>query len=253
VRRTAILGDVGGHYGAFASALTSLGIPVETALVPDDLTIIQLGDLVHKGPDSDAVVALADRLLSSNGDRYVQLLGNHEAEHFAGPAFSPCNCSVRTIDTLRGWTRAGLLRVAASVESMEYGRILVTHAGITSTWYHDRLATPPTAAEALNHWWADPEYRPALVEAGEMLRTRDGSRGSAGPLWASERELVSSWSGRQLPYSQVHGHDAGGPDHTVHHLLGGTIIGIDPGFGARKPSWPLTPLVLVTPQPQGTT
>lgn len=46
--------------------------------------ICQVGDLIHKGPDSSAVVALVDQIIDSNPGRWVQLLGNHEAQYLSG-------------------------------------------------------------------------------------------------------------------------------------------------------------------------
>jgi hypothetical protein len=266
VPRVAILGDVGGQLDAFVAACRRLGVDTTSGQIPDDLTIIQVGDLVHRGPSSDGVVAQADRLLTTCPGRYIQLAGNHEAMHFHGPAFWDCRCSEQTIDTLHAWSRRGILQVAAAVDSTRYGPILVTHAGLTGAWYHDGLATAATAADALNGWWADPESRPALLEAGEMLEIGEASGSSPGPLWASERELLSSWIDTRLPYTQVHGHNSAydwvggawrdpslrsvgvdadrGSRTTVATLGGGSIIGVDPGFGAEAPTWPLTPLLL---------
>jgi hypothetical protein len=255
-RQVALLGDVGGHLEPFVAACRGLGVDIATGSIPEGLTIIQVGDLVHRGPDSDAVVAWADQLLTASPGRYLQLAGNHEAEHFGGPVFWDCRCSEQTVDTLHAWYRGGRLQVAASVASTEYGPVLVTHAGLTRAWYHDGLATPLTAAAALNRWWSDPESS------------------SAGPLWASERELVSSWINVRLPYSQVHGHNSAydwsarlwrypslhadgleaDPETrtTTATFEGGALIGIDPGFGAEPPTWPLTPLLLsVTTPPDG--
>jgi hypothetical protein len=269
----AILGDVGGHLGPFDRACRDLGVDTTIGHIPDDTMIIQVGDLVHRGPDSDAVVALADLLLTASPGRYIQLAGNHEALHFGGPPFWDCRCSEQTVDTLHAWSRGGRLHVGAAVDSAEYGPVLVTHAGMTRAWYHDPLATPSMAARAFNGWWADPESRPALLEAGEMLEMTDGRTGSAGPLWASERELLSSWIDSRLPYSQVHGHNSAydwslgawrdpglyavrlevdaEARRTMAMFPGGSIIGIDPGFGAEAPTWSLTPLILTVPAQTG--
>src|SRR6266511_2602052 len=76
--RIAVLGDLSGHLAPFVQALGELGVDVAAARVPDDLVVVQVGDLVHKGPDSDTIVALVDRLLDANPGRYLQLLVNHE-------------------------------------------------------------------------------------------------------------------------------------------------------------------------------
>ena len=55
--RVAVVGDVAGHLDELRTELRRLGADGGTGRLPDDLTIIQVGDLVHRGPASDAVVA----------------------------------------------------------------------------------------------------------------------------------------------------------------------------------------------------
>lgn len=80
----AVFGDLSGHLEPLLGALDELGVDLATACVPDGLVIVQVGDLVHHGPDGDSIVALVDRLLHQNPGRWAQLLGNHEAQHVAG-------------------------------------------------------------------------------------------------------------------------------------------------------------------------
>ena len=61
-----------------------LGADLDSGVVPEGLAIIQVGDLVHKGPDSGECFALADRFLVSSPGRWVQLVGNHEAQYLGG-------------------------------------------------------------------------------------------------------------------------------------------------------------------------
>ena len=62
----AIFGDLSGHLHPFEEALKRLGAVPETATVPDGLLVVQVGDLVHRGPDSDAIVDLVDRMMDAN-------------------------------------------------------------------------------------------------------------------------------------------------------------------------------------------
>ena len=57
--RVAVIGDVGGHVEELRRELRALGAS-ETGVLPDDLVVIQVGDLVHRGPDSEAVVRLVN-------------------------------------------------------------------------------------------------------------------------------------------------------------------------------------------------
>src|SRR6266704_3187599 len=129
----AVLGDLSGHLAPFAQALRELGVDVAAAQVPDDLVVVQVGDLVHKGPDSDAIVALVDRLLAANPGCYVQLLGNHEDQYLGGHQFfdQAPPLAPTTIATLRRWQAVGALKAAAAIRTAGGASYLVTHAGLT--------------------------------------------------------------------------------------------------------------------------
>ncbi|WP_258953386.1 metallophosphoesterase [Lentzea californiensis] len=74
----AAIGVVGGHADQLRRALRELGA---------GLVVIQVGDLVDRGPDSLGVLhAVRERL----GTGWVQLVGNHEAQYLPGSeAFWP--------------------------------------------------------------------------------------------------------------------------------------------------------------------
>jgi hypothetical protein len=267
--RAAILGDVGGHAGALSAALDALGGDLSTGTVPPDLTVIQVGDLIHKGPDSDGVVALVDRLVGAGPGGYVQLLGNHEASYLDGPVFGEWSVSAATAHTLRLWVRSDRARLAVPVASVEHGDLLVTHAGLTR-WLWVELGKPPTAAgaaDALNRLLHTDRKR--AFAPGALLEGDGFSRGQPGVVWsAAGSELYASWLGHRPPFGQVHGHSSaydwdrerwadGTPEEVAHravldrtrrHLtisMGGkTFVGIDPGFGASIPPTPLVPLLL---------
>ena len=77
----AVVGDIGGHVDELHRELGRLGADPQTGRLPDDLTVVQVGDLVHRGPDSERVIALVDRYLREQPGQWVQLLGNHEAHY----------------------------------------------------------------------------------------------------------------------------------------------------------------------------
>jgi hypothetical protein len=85
--RIACFGDVGGHLEPFTSGLQALGADTDGGTLPDDLIVIQVGDLIRKGPDSDGVVTLVDRFRQHSTRQWVQLIGNHEAHYLGGPRF----------------------------------------------------------------------------------------------------------------------------------------------------------------------
>jgi hypothetical protein len=215
------------------------------------------------------VVSLVDRVIGAHPDRYLQLLGNHEASYLDGPVFGDWSVSEETGRTLRHWVRSDRARLAAPVVSAEYGDVLVTHAGLTR-WLWVELGRPTRAAEAANalnrmlHLDRKRAFAP-----GRLLEGEGFSRGQPGVVWADAgSELYASWLGHRPPFGQVHGHSStydwdrsrwadGTPDEVAHgavldratrHLtltIGGkSFVGIDPGYGSSAPPSPLTPLML---------
>lgn len=270
---TAVIGDVGGHLEDLRLELSRLGADPATGRLPQDLTVVQLGDLVHRGPDSNGVVELVDSYLRTQPGQWVQLVGNHEAQYLRDPAFAwPEHLGAATAETLRRWWADGQMQVATAVRASEDVRgnsecFLITHAGLTKGFWSeilDRLVDASRVAEALNSLIGT--HEDVLFNAGQML---NGGRPNpiAGPVWASAgTELVPSWLDSTMPFSQVHGHStvadrrgrrtAVGDEvdrrtlndaearHEITELSGGRIIGIDPGHGreARRPwrSWEIS-------------
>jgi hypothetical protein len=260
--RVAVIGDVGGHLAALRRELVRLGADRDTGELPADLTVVQVGDLVHRGPDSAGVVALVDRHLRHRPGQWIQLVGNHEAQYLAAPAFSwPERLDDATADTVRGWWSDGLMQVAVVVPDAGARDVLVTHAGLTAGYWRQILGAPADAvraADALNHLIGD--HDPVLFRPGQMLTGR-GPELAAGPLWAAAAtELVPGWMGAGMPFDQLHGHTSlyawderrfaareeiarrTTVDVTARHestkLGGSRIIGIDPGHGrVASPSW----------------
>jgi hypothetical protein len=249
------------------SRLEALGVDVAAGSIPDGLTVVQVGDLVHKGPDGDAAVALADRMMNASPLRWVQLIGNHEAQHVDGPGFGDCDCSEATADTIRRWVRTGQAQLATAVDDVDDGPLLVTHAGLTrQAWSDlDSPSNPVTAADRLNNQLHTD--RSTAFAAGVMLAGQPGRR--PGVVWASASdELYPSWIGHRSPFGQVHGHTSAywwgnerwvrstptyvlaeaDVDHQRRHLrveIGRhPFYGIDPSFAAADPNYPISPLLL---------
>jgi hypothetical protein len=72
VPRNAIIGDVGGWTHRLDEAIVSLGGDPDAGTLPEDLTVVQVGDLVNKGPDSKGALALVDRMLTGSQGRWIQ-------------------------------------------------------------------------------------------------------------------------------------------------------------------------------------
>lgn len=271
--RVAVIGDVGGHRAELERELQRLGADARTGRLPDDLTVVQVGDLVHRGPDSDGVVELVGRYLSSQPGQWVQLVGNHEAQYLRPPVFDwPERIGDDAIDTLRAWWSAARIVMAAVIVAGDE-TFLVTHAGLTAGFWRAALDAPPAAhdaARALNSFIGT--HDDALFAPGHMLSSGGGSSApnlQAGPVWAAAAtELVPSWLAEDAPapFSQVHGHSmiadwrgqrlrADGEvaertrvdEHAAHEVVelpgGARIVGVDPGHG-RRPHRPWRAFVL---------
>lgn len=248
--RIAVIGDVGGHVEPLRCELSRLGARADGAL-PEDLVVIQVGDLIHRGPASAHVVGMVDHYLRSQPDQWIQLIGNHEAHYLKPPLFEwPEALDRKTIRTMGKWWKHGTAMIAAAVTTADES-FLITHAGVTAEFWATVLGGPPTAADAARRInelaRADAD---AVFRAGAMLHGTTVSE--AGPLWAdTTAELLPGWVDRQLPFSQIHGHnsvtswrahDGDAPrtgiealmtidveaKHETVYLSGGRIIGIDP-------------------------
>ena len=261
--RVAVVGDVGGQLAALQRELVRLGADPATFALPPDLTVVQVGDLVHRGPDSDGVVALVDHLLTTQPAQWVQLIGNHEAQYVREPAFHwPERIGEAAALTVFDWWEAGTLHAAAALR-VSGEPWLISHAGLTAGFWRDALArpgTPEDAARAIDSFRHT--HDDVLFHAGTVLGGGPADPG-AGPVWASAgEELVPSWleDPEPLPFSQVHGHSAmtdwrrgrlhAGPAvaalttvdrdraHETSVVDGRPIVGVDPRHGARaNRSW----------------
>lgn len=246
--RIAVIGDIGGHAIPLRDELTRLGVG---DALPDDLIVVQVGDLIHRGPHSAEVVDLVGGFLRTQPKQWIQLIGNHEANYLRPPAFRWSETlSRKHVRTLKRWWLNGSATVATAIETPDES-FLVTHAGITAEFWSSVLGGPTTAAEA-----ASRINQLAKAGSGTVFRAGMYLHGKimsdAGPLWAdTTNELLPGWVDRRLPFSQIHGHnsvtswrspDIGAPrpgiealitiDHDAKHetvyLEGGRLIGVDP-------------------------
>lgn len=271
--RVALIGDIGGHVAELDSALTGLSCDPRSGRVPSDLVVVQVGDLIDRGPDSPAAVRLAQRFLGHGDGRYIQLLGNHEGQRFIDLGLRHVDeLPGETISTIRRWWADREVHLAVALDTEELGPVLVTHAGLSpQTWR--TIGSPSTAAEA-----AQRLDRYVGADAGRAFTPRpDRDDPSFGPgvTWGEPADLYVAWLGEAEPppFSQVHGHAsawswrhdrwrkrtpdavrsaATGIDPTRRHLRttirGRTFVGIDPGH-LEQPRRPWAPLLLTVLPP----
>jgi hypothetical protein len=269
-QRIAVIGDLSGHLKPLLTTLAELGVAVDDRDVPrrvqwpDDLVVVQVGDLVHKGPVSELVVAVVESLFRRTG-RWVQLVGNHEAQYLPGGVdFWQPRIDAVIAAKLTQWWADGFLRPAVAIDDDRLGPVLVSHGGMTVRSWRE-LGEPEhvAAAELLR----DPQHHARHVLAAGRMAARDDDPGVA---WTEpHRELRSPWllegtQGRYVPFSQVHGHaqpllppaqGRGVPadlrsstvvdrlGHVRTRTGGRVIVGIDPGATGGRASRP-KPLLL---------
>jgi hypothetical protein len=116
--RLAVIGDVGGHADQLRWALDWLG--AESGRLPPDVVVIQVGDLVDRGPDSMGVLETVTRLLAEQPRQWIQLVGNHELQYLpGGTVFWREPLADAGVRRLRDWWAAGSVRVAAAVRTAD--------------------------------------------------------------------------------------------------------------------------------------
>jgi hypothetical protein len=264
--RFALIGDVQGYSDRLTEALLALGVDLDEGVIPEGLTIIQVGDLVHKGPDSAGCIALVDRFLASSSSQWIQLIGNHEAQYIGGTPVAR-NLPLALQQVLRRWMDERRVRIAVAINSLELGPVLVTHSGITmSKWF--AIGRPETSIEAADALNDELDASPSTAfAAGKELDFGV----EPGVVWADACvDLLAGWTNSgTLPFSQVHGHSSpyqwsvrawwgnvprqllasAYADQVARHTRfmwpdGRGIIGIDPGYGIESAAAPLVPLVL---------
>lgn len=247
--RVAVIGDIGGHVKELRRELRALGTS-ETGVLPDDLVVVQVRDLVHRGPDSDAVVRLVDHYLTTCPRQWIQLLGNHEVNYLRPGTFLWENkIGYLAQRILKKWWRERTLHVAVAIETDDED-FLVTHAGLTEPFWREQLEAPRSAREAARLINLSARSGDATLYGGGAMLGQPNP--VVGPIWASRSaELLPSWSDTALPFSQVHGHSGthGTCEHPgthfdedLHHevttLPGGRLIGVDPGhLDEANPRW----------------
>lgn len=222
-----VFGDTGGHGIQLFAALAEIGVDLESWKIPEDVLIVHLGDLVHRGPSSNTIVSKVDQLIRRNPGQWLQVIGNHESQHLRGGiSFWSCDCSNASVAILQAWQDEGLARVAWALEDviprrwtpgnrpLDQGGLgksfLATHGGLTLPLWMGR-GKPQTATEAANLLVEQTDWIFGSVgEAMAMQRF-----GFVGPVWArAATEVYHYWEmehrieGAVMPFGQLVGHSA---------------------------------------------
>jgi hypothetical protein len=166
--RLVAIGDLHGDLAATRAALQLAGAIDGAALwAGGDLTVVQLGDVLDRGNDEQAIIDLFERLegeAASAGGSFIWLLGNHELMNGAGdfsyvteggwrdfedaPGADPSRSDIAT--ALAQLPAANRPRAAAMLPGGAYARIfsgqevavvvggnVLSHAGFEESWARD--------------------------------------------------------------------------------------------------------------------
>jgi hypothetical protein len=281
-----VFGDTGGHYKQLRDGLIAIGMDRETWKLPEDVIIVHLGDLIHKGPDSQNVLELVDFIMETNPGQWIQLLGNHEFQYLKGaPFFWRETISVQGQQLLQSWLEKRLVRTAYAIEgpvqihdlaahasqeiTVPNKPILFTHSGLTRAFWQIRLNRETDVINIVNMINQMPVK--LVTTAGEMLGGVS-HHGIVGPVWAlGTREVWSPWNKMEsMPFIQIHGHTTpfnyytktwwpageGFVENSVVNLKRNTVttkvadslqIAVDPGYSKGAPNKPQPSLKITIP------
>jgi hypothetical protein len=207
-----VLGDVGGQTRVYRDALLSLGIDPDECLIPEGITLIQVGDVVrfNHNPHLDSLgcVEISDRLIQNNPDNYIQLLGNHDLALLGG-ARDPHWKILDLPDSreyVERWWQDGTVSLGVTLRSItgDGNDILITHAGLGRNYWKqisggDAVQTAVALNSLVGQNVADFEVPGHLVTGADNVNA-DTAWALVGP------EFHSTWQGHQMPFNQIHGH-----------------------------------------------
>ena len=235
---------------------------------PDDLHIIQVGDLLG-GRDDLAIAQRVSPYIEAG--HWTQLIGNWELEAVgAGPVTDRHGRSANpaALDIFGEWYENAQANWAPTATSSSGTTAIVTHAGLSRTWLEAHFTSwADVPAMHLAGYINSNSDLAVNTHEGEMTGRRNPVGG--GPVWASRNELWSSWLNHPMPWPQIHGHTTAYDhrrrtyldwinthlaSHHDHHTdtwrrtpEDNPIIGIDPGLWDRSPAGSIKPLILNTP------
>ena len=197
-----VFGDASGWLTPLEHALNDIDASLVDCFIPQDVTIVHVGDLIRKGPDSEILLQLVKEIKEKYDKQWVQLIGNHETNYLTTQDFGRWEITLEAERLLHELYEEGMFQISWSSMNNTH---LATHSGLTQEFWKI-IGSPTTASEAFQ-----------LLEKldldecnvpGQML----GEFQVPGCLWASSnREVYPSWehSEKNLhDFIQIHGHTA---------------------------------------------
>lgn len=260
--RVVTIADIGGHLDYLEYILEKDVQLTPKGTIPKNTHLVVNGDIVHKGPDSEACLDRVVELQNQNGSQVTLTAGNHEEHYLGDIPFWRQEIDEEHQALLRDLWAENRMVAGVAIQSVNSAQYLVTHAGVTPGYWKQVLACPITPVEAAARLAAIKRLAPELLWYPGCMIT-GAPDGSAGPLWAScSDELYPGWAQAQIKgqiaprdFHQIHGHstpydwqqrkwrlDGGLRDlvdlnfaknRSVTTITGNRFIGIDPGFSSR--------------------
>lgn len=213
-----IFGDSSGYWDPIQNSLMEIGVNLKDFIIPQDVVIVHVGDLIHKGPDSDKILAYVSLLMYHNNDRddrgeWIQLIGNHESNyipHF--PSFWKFDINQQSAEMINFWHQSGQMKIAYALPltSKASRPIVVSHAGISHDFFQDEgfdmsnmsLNQATEFVNKLNARFI--KYPSAFNKAGRMLGYPGATRIS--PFWIETTNELLKVGSQNPALDQIVGH-----------------------------------------------
>ncbi len=211
-RNLFVIGDVHGHYDEFLLLLRSAGlIDAKLAWAGGDTQVIQMGDIIDKGPESMLVDEMMDKLQQQAlraGGEIVRLIGNHEVEIIMGNFFIS-EMPKKTVAAYQKKLIKHVLEGKIKAAHHEQG-LLFTHAGVTNKLLNIfkmqlGVLTEAKIAALINNIFINSVkhnfYKHPIFN---ISITRGGRDKYGGIFWEDLQDLYMSFA--RSPVRQVVGH-----------------------------------------------
>lgn len=200
-----IFGDTGGHYRQLRDALCEIGM-TDNYILPDDIHVVHLGDLVHKGLYSTEILKMIDEIRILNYGRWTQLIGNHEAQYLGGQVFWSKRIDDKGVSLLQEWYQDKFLNFIHTIETFDAtiitadrkyhldAPIVFSHAGLSMPFFNLKNNGKVVLRD--------------IHKAGLMVGESFNPYAPVGPLWAhGVHEVWALWREfNNIEFNQVVGH-----------------------------------------------
>lgn len=210
-QKVVVFSDVAGHMKELEAKLNKIGGSAYDCHIPKDTIVIMNGDMIHRGPESEAVMVFCQKAKNKFDKRFFVNVGNHEGNYISQNPhkfYWHDACNEKTSSIVQKMWNEKTMSIGVGLET-EFGDMLVVHGGITKHFWN--LAGEPDnvveMCKSLRHMRNTNTIWSTGVMAGNNTNV------NVGPVWASiSDEVVPSWIDfvkfvpKTIPFGQVVGH-----------------------------------------------